>query len=82
MAFAKSKSAREEETPRHRLQIELSPEAHKRLQEIRSLSDVTSNTELMRNALRLYEWYLEVKRDNFKIRLVKDDVVRDVEIML
>lgn len=81
MELAKSKSVREDPA-RHRLQIELSPEAYKRLQEIRSISDVSSNTELVRNALRLYEWYLEVKRDDFKIRLVKDDTTRDVEIML
>lgn len=77
-----TKAVREEEPARHRLQIELSPEAYQRLLEIRSKSDAASNTELVRNALRLYEWFQEIKGENYRIQLVKDDVIREVEIML
>lgn len=70
-----------EESVRHRLQIELSPEAHARLQEIRKKADATSNTELVRNSLRLYEWFLDCRSEGFGIQVVKDDLVRDVEIV-
>ena len=76
------KSASEGQNARRRLQIDLSEEAHRRLLEIRAKSDTASNTELVRNALRLYEWFLDVKRENFRIQLVKDGAIRDVEIML
>lgn len=71
-----------QDAPRHRLQFDFSSEAYSRLQEIREESGAKSNAEVVRAALRLYEWYLQQKREKFKIQLVRDDVIKEVEILL
>lgn len=80
--LAKSASdGNEEDVGRRRLQIDFSSEAYSRLIELRRESDVKTNTEVVRNALRLFQWFLRAKKDGFRIQLVKDDVVREVEII-
>jgi len=48
---------------------------------LRERSDAKTVAELMRNALRLYEWYLSSKEDKYKIHLVKDNEVKEVEFV-
>jgi hypothetical protein len=79
------KPVQEEETkesPRHRLQLDFSPEAYNRLLEVRRKSEARTNAEVVRNALRLYDWFLEQKHSNYRIQLVKDGVLKEVEIVL
>jgi hypothetical protein len=70
------------ESPRHRLQLDFSPEAYSRLLELRRKSEARTNAEVVRNALRLYDWFLEQRNNNFRIQLVKDDLLKEVEIVL
>jgi hypothetical protein len=71
-----------ESAPRHRLQLDFSPEAYERLSQIRIQSGAKTNAEVVRSALRLYDWYLEQKRNGYNLQLVKDDTVKEVEILL
>ena len=65
---------------RHRLQLDFSPEAFERLMMIRERSEARTNAEVVRNALRLYEWFLEQKDQDYRIQLVKDDTAKEVEL--
>ena len=66
---------------RHRLQLDFSPEAYERLLRIRELSDAATNAEVVRNALRLYDWFLEQKRDEARLQVVQGDSVKEVEVL-
>lgn len=70
------------EPSRQRVQLDFTPEALERLREIKEMAEAKTNAEVVRNALRLYEWFLRQKRDNYKLQLVKDDRVKEVEIVL
>ena len=66
---------------KHRLQFEFAPAAYNRLQIMKSESKAASFSELVRNALRLYEWFIEQRRANRTI-LVKDgDTIKEVEFV-
>jgi hypothetical protein len=69
------------DTGRLRVQLDFTPEAFERLKDIRNLADAKTNAEIVRNALRLYEWFLRRKRQDYRIQLVKDDTVKEVELM-
>ena len=71
-----------EEAKRTRVQLDFSPEAFERLEEIKRLAHAKTNSEVFRNAIRLYEWFLRQKQENFRFQLVKDDRVKEVDILL
>jgi hypothetical protein len=71
-----------EKLERQRLQLDFTQEGYNRLLQVKELADARSNAEVVRNALRVYEWFLRQKRDNYRFQLVKDDRVRDVELVL
>jgi hypothetical protein len=64
-----------------RVQIEFSPEAANRLREIKQLADATSNADVLRNALRFYDWFLRQQQDGWKLQLRRGDAIREVEIV-
>ena len=66
---------------RHRLQLDFSPEAYERLLRIRENSEASTNAEVVRNALRLYDWFLEQKRRNARLQIVEDDAVKEIEVL-
>jgi hypothetical protein len=68
--------------PRPRVQVDFSSEAYQRLLQIKELAQEKTNVDTIRNALRLYGWYLEKKRDDYHILVAKDDVVKEVELLL
>jgi hypothetical protein len=70
------------EAGRQRVQLDFTPEALERLREIKEMAEAKTNAEVVRNALRLYEWFLKQRRDNYKLQLVKDNKVKEVEIVL
>ena len=70
------------EAARQRVQLDFTPEAFTRLQEIKTMADVKTNAEVVRNAIRLYEWFLRQKQDHYKFQLVKDKKVKEVELVL
>jgi hypothetical protein len=63
------------------LQLDFTEEAYNRLNAIREMSGAKTNAEVVRNALRLYEWFLEQIRAGYTIQIVKDDKVREVELL-
>lgn len=74
-------SERPEKADRTRLQLEFTPSSMRRLEEIRQKSDARSNAEVVRAALRLYEWFLEQQRDNAKIFVGRGNDIREVEFL-
>ena len=69
------------ESERYRLLLNFSPGAHECLLRIRKAADAKTNAEVVRNALRIYEWFLLQRREQFRVQLVKDDVVKEVELL-
>lgn len=67
---------------RPRVQVDFSPEAHQRLLQIKEMAGDKSNVETIRNALRLYGWYLEKKRSEYRLLLAKDNEIKEVELLL
>lgn len=78
---ARAENDRTEKTERARLQLEFTPQALRRLEEIRLKVDARSNAEVVRSALRLYEWFIEQTQANAKILVAKGDDVREVELL-
>ena len=70
------------ETGRQRVQLEFTPEAIERLRQIKTLANASTNAEVVKNALRVYEWFLNQRNNHYKLQLVKDDQVKEVEIVL
>jgi hypothetical protein len=66
---------------RIRVQFDFTKEAHDRLRKIRDMSDACSHAEVVRNALRLYEWYLDQHVKGYKLQLKNEDSVKEVEIL-
>jgi hypothetical protein len=58
-----------------RIQFEFSPDALERLNRMKDLTDASSYAELVRNALRIYEWFVQQERAGYDIGLVKDDTL-------
>lgn len=74
-----------ETSSRKRLQIEMTPDSFERLERLRATAGVATNTEVVRNALRLYEWWTnQVKKEGLHLKLVgpNGDVEREVELLL
>ena len=79
----KHEELQSEKSPsRRRIQLDFSPEAYERLIEIKEKSKVRTNAEVVRNALQLYEWFLDLKRRKAKLQIVEKDIVKEVEILL
>jgi hypothetical protein len=78
---AEDDATQPEENIRRRLQLDFSEKAYKTLSELKLKADVKTNAEVVRNALRLYEWFLEQKEQKAKIHVVKGDVAKEVELI-
>lgn len=65
-----------------RIQFEFPPDAVERLDRIKQQTNSSSYAELVRNALRVYEWMVDSQKKGFEIGLVKDDqLVKTVEFL-
>lgn len=72
----------ERRTEFKRIQFEFSPDAVARLERIKRETGTGSYAELVRNAVRIYEWVLEMQNQGFDIGIVKDDsLVKIVKFM-
>ena len=78
---AQTMSGREEIPTRHRVQLDFSSQAYERLGQLRHKAEAPSNAAVVRDALRLYEWFLEVKAKKGKIQVVEGDEVREIEFI-
>jgi hypothetical protein len=67
---------------RPRVQVDFSADAYQRLLQIKEMSQDKTNVDTIRNALRLYGWYLEKKKADYHLLVAKDDVVKEVELLL
>jgi hypothetical protein len=65
-----------------RLQLEFSPEAYERLMELKRQTGARTSAEVIRKSLHVLDWLLSKTQDDFKLQLVKGDLVREVEIVL
>jgi hypothetical protein len=66
---------------RQRVQIEFTPEVSARLREIKQMAGVKTNADVVRNALRLFDWFLKQRQGGWQLQLVKGDTVREVEVI-
>lgn len=66
-----------------RIELQFEPDGVQRLEEIAKKSGDNTKAETVRNALRLYEWYLDQKSQGYKLQLArpKDKYVREVDLI-
>lgn len=57
---------------RKRVPIEFSATAYNHLQRLQRETDATSNVEVIRDALRVYDYILGQMREGWELRLVRD----------
>lgn len=69
------------EEPRKRIPIEFSKEAYDRLLVIQQSTDATSHAEVIRNALRLYNYLLQNKKQGWSLQLVKDKFIKEIDLL-
>jgi hypothetical protein len=77
---ATRKAARDTDR-RPRLQLEFSEEAYERLNELKQLTGSRTNAETIRKALHVLDWVIARTREDYRIQLVKDENVREVELV-
>jgi IS1 family transposase len=66
-----------------RIQFEFSPDAIERLDRLKRLAEKSSYAELVRDSLRVYEWFIQQDKAGYDIGLVKDDtLVKTVKFVL
>jgi predicted CopG family antitoxin len=56
-----------------RIQFEFAPDAYQRLQKMKDETEASSYADVVRNALRLYEWFITQQKEGYEIGLIKDD---------
>ena len=67
-----------------RLQFDVSSAAYDDLAEMKERTKASSLADLFRSAIRLYKWFLDQRKDGWKIQLYRegDDRVRQVELLM
>ena len=66
-----------------RVQLDLAAEAYAQLVKVRDRSGARTFAEVFRSAMRLYDWYLDVREEKEKIQIVaRDGTVREVQFLL
>jgi hypothetical protein len=73
MADVQPAQTEERRTDPKRIQFEFSPDAVERLDRIKRETNAGSYAELIRNAIRVYEWVIENERNGFELGVVKED---------
>jgi metal-responsive CopG/Arc/MetJ family transcriptional regulator len=66
---------------KYRIQFDLSAEALQSLDEIKEKAKAGTRAETVRNALRLYAWYLSKKAEGYQLLLRKDKDLKEIEII-
>lgn len=75
--------SRQADADRVRLQLDLSAEAMQQLDEMKDEAGASSRAEVVRNAVRLYRWFLEKRRRGLGLCLREpgSNAVSDVELL-
>jgi hypothetical protein len=60
------------ENTKQRVQFDFSPESLKRLDDLKEKTDASTKAEVVRNALKLYEWFV-TQVDSSSIVEIKDN---------
>ncbi len=71
-----------ESSERLKVQVEFTPEAHAQFQEMKKLSGARSKVATIRNALRVFFWFLRQRADGWKLHISKDGTVKEVDLMM
>lgn len=61
--------------------LDFSPEAYRRLQRLRQVSDARTNAEVVKNALRIYDWLVEQRKQKRTLQVVTPEGAKDVEFL-
>ncbi len=80
MAPKKKKAATEEKKEKVRLQFEFTEEALARLKALQSSTDAVTKAEVIRNALRVYEWLVQKDTEDYAFQIVKDGQATQLEL--
>ena len=67
---------------KHRLQFDLTPEALEELDALKDAVGAATRAELLRNALRLYAWFMEKRQEGYDLELRKGKDVKEVEVLV
>lgn len=65
-------NSRRDTRARKRITFEFEPNAYERLDRLKENTEATSYAELVRNALRLYEFMKEKQEEGFEARLTRE----------
>lgn len=57
---------------KQRIQFDFTTESMKRLEDLKEKTDATTKAEVVRNALKLYEWFVNQIDPNYVVE-IKDD---------
>ena len=64
-----------------RMQFDFSEQSVKRLEALLELSEASSKSEVIRQALRLYEFFLDKKHDSYEFYLEKEETKIKIELV-
>jgi len=70
------------EAVRQRVAFDLAPEAVRQLEEIRGMAHASTRAEVVRNALRLYRWFLEQRAEGSEVILRDEKNEKETVIRL
>jgi len=56
-----------------RVQIDLAPQSYDRLKRLKEITEASSYTDVLKDALRLYEFILETDQKGAKLKIVDDE---------
>jgi hypothetical protein len=57
------------ENTKQRIQFDFTPESLKRLEYLKEKTDASTKAEVVRNALRLYEWFVNQIDPNYTVEI-------------
>ena len=67
----------------HRIQYQFTPEAFERMKALREKTGASTYAELVRNALRIYEWVHEQEQQGYSLGLIKEnELVKEIKFVL
>ncbi len=64
-----------------RIQLDFTPDQVRQLKRLKQTTGAGSFAEVLRNALRLYRWFLRQQKSGWTVVLVKGDVEKEVELL-
>ncbi len=63
------------------LQLVFTPEGAQKVEELRDRSGSPSDVEVVRKALKLHEWLLDQLEAGYKVNLVKENTIREIDFI-